>query len=131
MTDSTRPILCLGEAIVNLICERNLGPGESPETLVAHHGGALPNVAAATATRGVASALIGGVGSDHWGEWLIAGLADEGVLTDWVAVLEQTRTPMAIALFDSSGEPSFQIYGEHIGPTMLASEIARTARSAE
>jgi fructokinase len=122
VTGHSRPILCLGEAIVDLICERNLGPGESPESLVAHHGGALPNVAAATARRGVPSALIGGVGSDHWGEWLIGGLAAEGVATDWIAVLKGTRTPMAIALFDASGEPSFQIYGEHIGPTMAASD---------
>jgi sugar/nucleoside kinase (ribokinase family) len=122
VTDPDRPILCLGEAIVDLICERNLGPGQSPQTLVAHHGGALPNVAAAAARRGAAAALIGGVGSDHWGGWLIDGLAAEGVATDWIATLEQTRTPLAIALFDSSGEPSFQIYGEHIGPTMAASE---------
>jgi sugar/nucleoside kinase (ribokinase family) len=122
VTDSSRPILCLGEAIVDLICERNLGPDESPETLVAHHGGALPNVAAAAARRGVPSALIGGVGSDHWGRWLIDGLTAEGVATDWIATLERTRTPMAIALFDSTGEPSFQIYGEHIGPTMAAAD---------
>jgi len=122
VTEPPRPIICLGEAIVDLICERNLVPGESPETFVAHHGGALPNVAAAAAGRGAPVALVGGVGSDHWGKWLISGLADEGVATDWIAVLEQTRTPVAIALFDSAGEPSFQIYGEHIGPTMAASE---------
>ena len=122
MTTPSPPILCLGEAIVDLICERNLGSGEPPETFVAHHGGALPNVAAAAARRGASAALIGGVGSDHWGKWLITGLASEAVETDWIAVLEQTRTPVAIALFDSSGEPSFQIYGEHIGPTMAAAE---------
>ena len=123
MTDPSRPILCLGEAIVDLICEQRLDPGESPETIVAHQGGALSNVAAAAARRGAPTALVGGVGSDHWGEWLISGLAAEGVVTDWIAVLERTRTPMAIALFDASGEPSFQIYGEHIGPTMAASEV--------
>jgi sugar/nucleoside kinase (ribokinase family) len=122
VTDPSPPILCLGEAIVDLICERRLGPRESPGTLVAHHGGALPNVAAAAARRGAPAALIGGVGSDRWGEWLIGGLAAEGVATDWIAILEHTQTPMAIALFDSSGEPAFQIYGEHIGPTMAASE---------
>ncbi len=122
MTDPSRPILCLGEAIVDLICERNLGPGESPETLTPHHGGALPNVAAAVARGGMPAALVGGVGSDHWGEWLVTGLASEGVETDWIAILEGARTPMAIAIFDSSGEPSFQIYGEHIGPTMAATD---------
>jgi fructokinase len=120
--DHSRPILCLGEAIVDLICERRLEPGEPPGALEPHHGGALPNVAAAVVRGGAAAALVGGVGSDHWGRWLIEGLRAEGVGTDWIAVLQQTRTPLAIALFDSSGEPAFQIYGEHIGPTMAASE---------
>lgn len=88
-----------------------------------HHGGALPNVAAAVVRGGARAALIGGVGSDHWGQWLISGLEAEGVATDWIAILEQTRTPIAIALFDPSGEPSFQIYGEHIGPTMAATYV--------
>jgi sugar/nucleoside kinase (ribokinase family) len=120
LSNQSRPILCLGEAIVDLICERNLAPGEAPDRFSPHHGGALPNVAAAISRRGVPAALVGGVGSDHWGRWLIDGLAEEGVETDWIAVIEQSRTPLAIALFDSEGEPSFQIYGEQIGPTMEA-----------
>lgn len=122
MTDLSRPILCLGEAIVDLICERYLDPGETPAQLVPHHGGALANVAAAVAKEGVPTALIGGVGSDHWGAWLLAGLRREGVSTEWVATLKNTSTPLAIALFDSSGEPSFEVYGENIGPTMSAAE---------
>jgi fructokinase len=122
VSDDSRPILCLGEAIVDLICERRLEPGEAPDAFLPHHGGALPNVAAAAVRGGAKAALVGGVGSDHWGRWLIEGLRTEGVETQWIAVLEQTRTPLAVALFDSSGEPAFQIYGEHIGPTMAASK---------
>ena len=120
MSEPPRPIICLGEAIVDLICERRLGPEEPPDRLTPHHGGALPNVAVAAARRGAAVALVGGVGSDHWGRWLIEGLAGQGVETGWIATLDGARTPLAIALFDSAGEPSFQIYGEHIGPTMEA-----------
>lgn len=120
VSDQSRPILCLGEAIVDLICERRLDRGGSPGSFTAHHGGALPNVAAAVARSGAPAALIGGVGSDHWGEWLIAGLESEGVRTEWIAIIGHSQTPVAIAVFDSSGEPSFQIYGEHIGPTMEA-----------
>lgn len=120
LTEPSRPILCLGEAIVDLICERRLGPDEQPDRLTPHHGGALPNVAVAAARRGAPVALVGGVGSDNWGRWLIDGLAGEGVETGWIATIDGARTPLAIALFDAAGEPSFQIYGEHIGPTMDA-----------
>ncbi len=120
MSEPARPILCLGEAIADLICERRLQGGEYPDRLVPHHGGALPNVAVAAARRGAPVALVGGVGADRWGRWLIEGLAAEGVGTSWIATIEQARTPLAIVLFDSAGEPSFQIYGEHIGPTMQA-----------
>jgi fructokinase len=120
LSEQSRPILCLGEAIVDLICERHLAPDETPDRFSPHHGGALPNVAAAIARRGVPTALVGGVGSDRWGRWLIDGLADDGVGTNWIAVPEPTQTPLAIAVFDSAGEPSFQVYGDHIGPTTEA-----------
>ncbi len=120
MSEPFRPILCLGEAIVDLICERRLESDEYPQRLSPHHGGALPNVAVAAVRRGAPAALVGGVGSDRWGRWLIEGLAAEGVGTAWIATIDRARTPLAIVLFDSAGEPSFQIYGEHIGPTMEA-----------
>ena len=123
MSEPSRSIICLGEAIVDLICERRLGPDEQPDRLTPHHGGALPNVAVAAARRGAPAALVGGVGSDHWGRLLIEGLADEGVETRWISIVDGARTPLAIVTFDRDGEPSFQIYGEHIGPTMEAAAI--------
>ncbi len=120
MRDPSRPILSLGEAIVDLICERNLEPGEAPDSFRPHHGGAPANVAAAIARGGMPAALLGGVGRDSWGDWLVQGLESGGVETDWIARIDDANTPLAIALFDSAGEPSFQVYGEHVGPVMTA-----------
>ena len=111
----------MGEAIVDLVCERNLSPGEAPETFVPHPGGALANVAVSIRRSGTPAALLGGVGDDRWGKWLTAELAAEGVGTDWIAEVAGADTPLGIVLFDSAGEPAFQIYGEHIAPTTLAS----------
>lgn len=118
---STRPILCLGEAIVDLICERPLAPGAFPEQLVPHAGGALANVAVAVSRSGAPAALAGGVGDDQWGRWLATGLESEGVSTRWLARLAHADTPVGIVIFGPDNEPRFQIYGEHIGPTMDAS----------
>lgn len=114
------PIACLGEAIVDLICERKLTPGETPDSFVPWRGGALANVAVSVARQGMPAALVGGVGDDGWGRWLVAGLESEGVWTGWLAMLGKADTPVALVEFDSGGEPSFQVYGEHIGPTMAA-----------
>lgn len=115
-----RPIACLGEAIVDLICERNLSPGEAPDSFVPWPGGALANVAVSIARGGTPAALVGGVGDDRWGEWLSAGLIGEGVAVDWLARLEGADTPVALIEFGPDNEPTFQVYGEHIGPTMAA-----------
>jgi len=120
MTTSSQPIICIGEAIVDLVCERNLEPGESADNFVPHPGGALANVAVAAARTGVSTALVGGVGDDRWGRWLTGELEKEGVSTRWLATVDGADTPLGIVLFDSDGEPAFQIYGEHIAPTMLA-----------
>lgn len=120
--ESPAPILCLGEAIVDLICERPLAPGESPDRFSPHPGGALANVAVAVARCGVPAALAGGVGTDDWGRWLAEGLEREGVSTEWLARLEGADTPLGIVVFGSDNEPRFQIYGEHIGPTMAAAD---------
>jgi fructokinase len=118
--DSSGPVVCLGEAIVDLICERRLAPGEPVDRLVPHPGGALANVAVAIARSGGRAAMAGGVGDDEWGAWLRDGLAREGVGTDSVVAVEGVETPVAIARFDSDGEPHFQVYGQGIGPAMAA-----------
>ena len=134
MTGSIRPVACLGEAIVDLICERRLGPEDGPGPFEAHHGGAPANVAALLARSGVPASLVGGLGDDRWGRWLRAGLEIEEVETTWLAEVAGIGTPIAVVTFDHQGEPWFDVHGEDIGPAMEAAapllEDAITAASA-
>lgn len=118
--DSSGPIICLGEVIVDLICEQWLASGTPPERLVPYPGGALANVAVAISRSGGRAAMVGGVGDDEWGTWLRNDLTREGVDTESVISVEGVDTPVAIALFDSEGEPRFQVCGQGIGPAMAA-----------
>ncbi len=113
-------IVCLGEAIVDLICERWLEPDEHADAFIAHHGGAPANVAAIAALNGAPAFLVGGVGNDRWGRWLADGLAREGVGLDWLVEVAGVQSPVAFATFDDEGEPAFEVYGEDIGPLMEA-----------
>jgi fructokinase len=117
-----RVIACLGEAIVDLVCERELAePGEADQ-FVPHPGGALANVAVAARRAGAGAALLGGVGDDAWGSWLRERLWHEGVDVRWMATIEGASTPVAFVTFDWEREPSFAIYGEGIADAMRAAD---------
>jgi fructokinase len=119
---SEGPILCLGEAIVDLVCEREVESIGEADGFVPHFGGALANVAVAAARSGAKAALAGGVGTDPWGNWLAARLATEGVDLTWLSQLEGIQTPVAFVTFDHRREPSFQIYGDGLAAGMHSLE---------
>ncbi len=114
-------IVCIGEAIVDLVCERRIGSPDEADSFVPHPGGAVANVAVAIARAGGESALLGGVGDDIWGRWLRERLSEAGVHVGWIASVTELDSPIAVITFDLQGEPTFQVYGAAIEPTMRAS----------
>jgi fructokinase len=105
-------VLCLGEALVDLICERRLERLADADAFVPHFGGVVANVAVVAARAGARVALAGGAGEDSWGEWLVQRLALEGVDVSLFRLIERRQTPVAMVLVDSAGEPSYSIYGD-------------------
>jgi len=117
---SASATLCLGEALVDLICERPvLGLPEAP-AFVPHFGGAVANVAVVAAQHGAAVSLAGGAGADAWGAWLRERLVAEGVDVSRFELVEGWQTPVALVSIDARGEPSYAIYGEAIATVMAA-----------
>jgi fructokinase len=72
-------------------------------------GGAPANFAVDLARLGVRSAVVGGIGTDAFGEALALTLAREGVVTDGLIRLPN-RTGLAFVRRDARGEPSFLFY---------------------
>jgi sugar/nucleoside kinase (ribokinase family) len=107
-------VLCFGEAIVDLVCEKRTSAIEEADSFRPHFGGALANIAVAARRAGAAVALAGGAGDDPWGRWLRSRLEDEGIDLSWFSLVGGLRTPVAFVTFDGAGEPGFQIYGEGI-----------------
>jgi sugar/nucleoside kinase (ribokinase family) len=114
------PTLCLGEAIVDLICERPVEDFGDAEAFAPHFGGAAANVAVTMAREGAEVALAGGAGDDAWGRWLRRQLGEAGVSLEWFALLEGFATPVAFVVTDADGEPRFQVYGDGIAATVEA-----------
>src|SRR4051794_38092066 len=114
------PLLCLGEAIVDLVCERPVPGIGAADNFRPHFGGAVANAAVAATRHGGTVALAGGAGRDAWGEWLWDRLASESVDMRWFKLIDDLRTPIAFVTVDEGGEPDFAIYGEGIEATVEA-----------
>jgi fructokinase len=108
-------IACLGEALVDMVCERPVTGPTDVDAFVPHFGGALANVAVQAARRGAEIAICGGVGDDPWGHWLEETLRAEGVDTTDFVFERGGRTPLALVTIDNRGEPSYAIYGSTTG----------------
>jgi sugar/nucleoside kinase (ribokinase family) len=108
------PTLCIGEALVDLVCERHVSGLAQAPAFVPHFGGAVANVAVSASRMGAPVAMAGGAGDDAWGVWLRDRLAAEGVDLEWFSLAPGLSTPVAFVAVDGAGEPEYSIYGEGI-----------------
>jgi fructokinase len=112
--------LCLGEALVDLICPHPVDDVSEADSFVPRFGGAVANVAVVAARHGARVALAGGAGEDSWGMWLRDRLEDEGVELDWFTLVPEMPTPIALVTVDDLGEPSYHLYGDGIATVVEA-----------
>jgi len=115
-------VLCLGEALVDLVSERYGASLGDADHFRPHLGGALANVAVACRRAGADAALVGGVGDDAWGLRLRDALAREEIELSWLRLVAGTPTGVAFVTFAADGEPAFDVYGEGIERAMRATE---------
>lgn len=123
------PLVCLGEALVDLICPVPLAEAALASDFEVHFGGALANVAVAARRAGSEVALAGGAGTDAWGRFLRARLEREGIDLRFQAELDGVPTAFAFATLDPDREPSFEIHGGGIDAA-IASLAGREAELA-
>src|SRR5579875_2629383 len=121
-TGGARPrrVLCLGDALLDLICERQLADPLDADVFVPHPGGAVANVAALAARAGAEVALAGGAGEDDWGRWLRERLEAAAVDTSLFALAPGVQTPLALVTVDVAGEATWRIYGAGAEPAVEA-----------
>lgn len=110
MDENEPRTLCLGEVLVDLICERPVADFTEADAFVPHFGGATANVAVSAIRHGAAAGLAGAVGRDSWGDWLRRRLEAEGVDLTWFRTVDAVSTPLACIVLSAEGEPTFAIY---------------------
>jgi sugar/nucleoside kinase (ribokinase family) len=111
-------VLCLGESIVDLVCERPVRDFAEAEAFVPHCGGAIANAAVVAARCGAEVSLAGGAGADAWGAWVEQRLRYEGIDLRWWSRIEGLATPLAFVVVDEHGDPDFLVYGQGIEAVM-------------
>jgi fructokinase len=100
-------ILCIGEALIDMICTdkgKSLSEGEN---FLKKAGGAPTNVAAAIAALGGNVELAAKVGVDPFGNHLIKTMKDFGVDTKWMLQDENYFTTFAFVSLMENGERDF------------------------
>lgn len=112
--------LCLGEALVDLICDRPAASIAEADAFIPRFGGAVANVAVVAARAGATVALAGGAGDDEWGHWLRDRLVAEGVEISLFELIAGRQTPLAVTTIDGDGEPHFRIYGDAVATVVHA-----------
>jgi fructokinase len=128
-----RPILCLGEALVDLVSQRKVESPTEAGSFAPHLGGAMANVAVVASRAGASVALAGGAGADDWGLWLRERLVRERVDVSRFELVEDRRTLLALVLIDEGGKPRYQLYGDAYGTVAqaLGDEVSEAVEESE
>lgn len=103
-------ITCIGELLIDFFCTDiniNLMNGAS---FMKQAGGAPANVAAAVSKLGGASAFVGKVGNDPFGDFLIDALNQANVDTSMISKDKILKTTLAFVSLQANGERDFVFY---------------------
>lgn len=102
-----KKILCVGEALIDMICTDKGKPLSEGRHFLKKPGGAPTNVAAAIASLGGKVELAAKVGDDPFGQQLHDVMNEFGVSTQWMIKDEEHFTTMAYVSLLENGERDF------------------------
>src|SRR6187200_818586 len=102
-----KKILCIGEALIDMICTDKGKPLSEGGNFLKKAGGAPTNVAAAIAALGGDVELAAKVGKDPFGQHLVDVMDSFGVSTKWMLQDENYFTTFAFVSLMENGERDF------------------------
>jgi fructokinase len=100
-------ILCIGEALIDMICTDKNSTLSKGEHFLKKPGGAPTNVAAAIASLGGDVLLSAKIGADPFGQQLMDVMKNFGVSTEWMVQDKNSFTTMAFVSLMDDGERDF------------------------
>lgn len=120
-------VLCVGEALVDLVAETNTGDVGASETFRRAAGGAVANVAVGIARLGGAARFAGTLSRDAFGEFLLRTLSSEHVDTTCVRRVDE-HTTLAFVARGDAGARGFEFFRSPGADSRLeATDVSRPA----
>ena len=116
-------ILCIGEALIDMICTDTGSSLAKGEHFLKKPGGAPTNVAAAIAALGGDVLLSAKVGADPFGQQLVDVMKDFGVSTVWMVQDKNWFTTFAFVSLMEDGERDF-VFNRGADGQLSESDIA-------
>lgn len=113
-------IVCLGEALIDLVPTVSGVGLAAAETFVKAAGGAPANVAAGVARLFVSAGFLGAVGDDGFGHFLADTLAAAGVALAGLRFTDTAPTAIAAVSLRADGDREFVFYGNPAAHMMYA-----------
>ena len=104
-------VMVYGEAIVDFLPDRCGAPLRDVESFFKSVGGAPANVSIALARLGEEVSLMGKVGKDEFGHYLLNALRSEGVqVEETIEQTDEAKTGITFITLDASGDRSFLFF---------------------
>ncbi|WP_426702196.1 carbohydrate kinase family protein [Rhodanobacter sp. Col0626] len=113
-----RPILCFGEALIDLHADGGDDHGFAA-SFRPFAGGAPANVAVAAARLSGTARFAGMLSHDRFGDFLLNSLQSAGVGVDDTVRTESANSALAFVTLDAHGERSFSFYRERTADLMF------------
>ena len=129
-------VVVLGDACVDMVIRLPDRTSATPDLTNSvpqlHGGGSAANVAVSLARLGVGVTMVGAVGDDGYGRWVLDDLNREGVGTQGMCLVQHAFTPMVMAIIEPNGErlvtpwppdggANQQLQVDEINPALMAS----------
>jgi fructokinase len=121
-----KKVFCIGETLIDFIPsekDKSLKEVTSFERVA---GGAPMNVAIAVAKYGGKSVMLTKIANDHFGEYLLDVLKENGVDITYCLRSDEGETGLAFVSVDQNGERSFNFYRKNAADLLLSPEEVKT-----
>ena len=115
-------VYCIGETLIDFIPvqkDKSLKEVSGFERVA---GGAPMNVAIAVAKYGGKSVMLTKIANDHFGDYIIDVLKENGVETSYCLRSDEGETGLAFVSVDQHGERSFNFYRKNAADLLLSPE---------
>lgn len=110
-------ILAVGECLIDFVCTSGYGKLH----MEGNPGGAPLNVLAMASKLGLTTAMVGKVGKDRFGDFLLGHIRAANIDSSYM-LQSNDPTTLAIVQLDETGNRSFTFYRDHTADVMLRAE---------